>query len=406
MRRTRRHILTGLGALALAGCGGDLIESAAPAMRPARNPAFDAWLAEFRARAPANGIGEATLERGLRDAAFLPGVIERDRSQAEFTRTLEDYLALVATEARIAEGRRLRRRHADLLSGIEARHGVPPEVVTAIWGVESRYGTRMGDIPVVAATATLAFEGRRGAFFERQLLAALRILEARETTADRLVGSWAGAMGHTQFIPTSYAAYAVDFTGDGRRDVWGADPADALASAAAYLERMGWRRGQPWGMEVQAPAGLDGGRGRQRPVADWRAAGVTRAGGGALPDRGAAALIRPEGTRGPAFLAFANFEVLARYNNAVNYVIGVGHLADRIAGGGPLVGAFPPDTFGLTLADRKTLQRRLAAAGFEPGPADGVLGSATRAAIEGYQRAEGLAITGTPSPALLARLAG
>jgi lytic murein transglycosylase len=375
-------------------------------MRPAPNPAFDAWLAGFRTRAAGAGVGEATLARGLRAAGYLPGVIERDRNQTEFTRTLEDYLAIAASDERIATGRQMLRRHAGLLSEIEARYGVPPEVVTAIWGVESRYGERRGDIPVVAATATLAFDGRRGAFFERQLLAALRILDRGDTTPERLVGSWAGAMGHTQFIPTTYQAYAVDFRGDGRRDIWSEDPTDALASAAAYLDRMGWRQGRPWGLEVRAPAALTGARGLTRAVAEWRAAGVTAAGGGALPDHGPAALIRPEGAAGPAFLAFGNFEVLARYNNAVNYVIGVGHLADRLAGAGPLRAGFPPDEFGLTIEDRKELQRRLTAAGFDAGAPDGVIGSGTRAAIEGYQRAQGLPATGEPSRALLARLRG
>ncbi|MFP4570644.1 lytic murein transglycosylase [Rhodosalinus sp.] len=410
MEITRRNLLAGLGAMALTGCGGTggpaLAPRPAPGMQPVANAAFDAWLAGFRARAGGAGLGEAVLARGLREAGYLPGVIERDRNQTEFTRTLEDYLAIAASDDRIATGRQMLRRHAGLLAEIEARYGVPPEVVTAIWGLESRYGDRRGDIPVVSATATLAFDGRRGAFFERQLLAALRILERGDTTPGRLVGSWAGAMGHTQFIPTTYQVYAVDFRGDGRRDIWSEDPTDALASAAAYLDRMGWRRGRPWGLEVRAPAGLAGARGATRAVADWRAAGVTAAEDGALPDHGPAALIRPEGPAGPAFLAFRNFEVLARYNNAVNYVIGVGHLADRLAGAGPLRAGFPPDAFGLTIDDRKALQRELTAAGFDAGAPDGVIGSRTRAAIEGYQRAQGLTVTGEPSRALLARLRG
>ncbi|MFP4305378.1 MAG: lytic transglycosylase domain-containing protein, partial [Rhodosalinus sp.] len=279
MEITRRNLLAGLGAMALTGCGGTggpaLAPRPAPEMQPVANAAFDAWLAGFRARAGGAGLGEAVLARGLREAGYLPGVIERDRNQTEFTRTLEDYLAIAASDDRIATGRQMLRRHAGLLAEIEARYGVPPEVVTAIWGLESRYGDRRGDIPVVSATATLAFDGRRGAFFERQLLAALRILERGDTTPGRLVGSWAGAMGHTQFIPTTYQVYAVDFRGDGRRDIWSEDPTDALASAAAYLDRMGWRRGRPWGLEVRAPAGLAGARGATRAVADWRAAGVT-----------------------------------------------------------------------------------------------------------------------------------
>lgn len=415
MTLTRRSFALGLCSLSLAACvgggglpsGGGASSTPAPGMTPVPNPGYDAWLAGFRARAAGRGISETTLNAAFRSAGFLPGVIERDRNQTEFTRTLEDYLAIAASDERIAKGRAALARHGATLRAIEARYGVEAEVVTAVWGLESQYGERRGDIPVIAALSTLAYDGRRGEFFESQLLAALRILQNGDTTPANMTGSWAGAMGHTQFIPTSYLEYAVDFTGDGRRDIWSDDPSDALASTAAYLSRAGWRRGQPWGIEVRLPQGFDTGltgRGRGQAVERWQALGVTTITGGRLPDHGAGSILIPQGANGPAFLIFNNFNAIARYNNAVNYVIGVGHLSDRLRGGGPIRASFPPDATGLTLADRQEIQRRLTAAGFDTGGADGVVGARTRAAIEGYEAARGLPVTGTPTPDLLRRL--
>lgn len=250
----RRTLVLGLGALSLSACGTAARLTPAPGPAPdmiaVPNAGYDAWVASFRPRAASAGVSQAVIERAFRDAGFLPGVIERDRNQTEFTRTLEDYLSIAASDEKVAQGRAAFDRHRAALSAIEAQYGVEAEIVTAIWGVESNFGTRRGDIPLISALSTLAYDGRRGAFFEPQLVAALKILDRGDTTPDRMVGSWAGAMGHTQFIPTSYQAYAVDFTGDGRRDIWSDDPADALASAAAYLSRSGWRRGNPWATEA------------------------------------------------------------------------------------------------------------------------------------------------------------
>jgi lytic murein transglycosylase len=403
MPLTRRTAALGLLSTVLAACAATGTPVARSTLRPVPNPAFDSWVSAFRGRALSAGIAPSMFDAAFADAGYLPGVVERDRNQTEFTRTLEDYLAIVASEERVAEGRAAFRRERATLNAIETRFGVPAEVVAAIWGVESAFGTRRGDIPVISATATLAFDGRRGAFFEQQLIAALRILQDGDTTPDRMVGSWAGAMGHTQFIPTSFRAYAVDFTGDGRRDIWSDDPTDALASAAAYLDRFGWRSGQPWGVEVTAPAGIAAGREVRRPVSDWAARGVRAIGGGAPPNHGPAALVQPD-PGGPAFLLFSNFTVITRYNNSTSYAIGVGYLSDRIAGDGPLRTPFPPDRFGLTIDDRRELQRGLTRAGFDTGGADGVIGPRTEAAIRDFQRARGLPVTGAPSRDLLAAL--
>ena len=406
MTYQRRSILLGLAALGMTACGRTALSTADapdPALIPRPEPGWQAWVQGFKARAAAAGISPSVTDRAFARAGFLPGVIERDRNQTEVRRTLEDYLQIAAGADKVALGRQEYAARRATFDAIEARFGVPGPVVAAVWGLESRYGTRTGDIPVISAMSTLAYDGRRGAFFESQLIAALRILQAGDTTPEQMLGSWAGAMGHTQFMPASFLENAVDFTGDGRRDIWGPDPTDSLASTANYLARAGWRQGQPWGIEVRLPAGFDTGligRGKDRSTADWAASGVRDARGGTLPDHGAGSVLVPQ-DGGPAFLVYRNFTVISRYNNSVSYVIGVGHLSDRIAGRGPLLGSFPPDANGMTLADRQALQSGLTRAGFNAGTPDGVIGSKTIAAIENFQRARGLPVTGTPTPALV-----
>ena len=338
-------------------------------MRLVPNADFDRWIAAFRGRAAAAGISGGTLDRALATAGYLPGVVNRDRNQIETRRTLEDYLSIATSDERLAQGRAAFARHQATLNAVSSRFGVEPQVVCAIWGLESRYGTRKGDIPVISATATLAFDGRRGAFYESQLLAALRIIERGDTTPERMVGSWAGAMGHTQFIPTSYQSFAVDFTGDGRRDIWGSDPTDSLASTAAYLSRNGWRSGLKWGAE----AGTSGVAGRT---------------------------VRPQ-AGGVGFTVTRNFNVIKTYNNSDFYAIAVGHLSDRLVGGGPLRGSFPPDANGLTKTDRMAVQRGLARRGYDIGTIDGVIGNQTKAAISDFQQSAGLPVTGEATRAVV-----
>lgn len=414
MQSTRRAVTFGLTATVLAACAGGSGPSTGTgsrkpetAMRPVANAGYDAWVASFRTRALAKGISAPTFDSAFRGAGFLPGVVKRDRSQTEFTRTLEDYLAIAASDSRISKGRAALSRHSATLSRIEARYGVEAHVVTAVWGLESYYGERRGDIPVISAVSTLAYDGRRGSFFESQLVAALKILQNGDITPARMTGSWAGAMGHTQFIPTSYLAYAVDLGGDGKRDIWSDDPTDALASTAAYFKRSGWKKGQPWGVEVQLPAGFNTGqtgRGTKRSPAQWGALGVRDMKGRQVPNHGAASIIIPSGAGGPAFMIFNNFSVILRYNNAESYAIGIGHLSDRLIGGAPVQGTFPPDASGFKINDRKELQRRLTAAGFDTQGTDGVIGPNTRSAISAYQKSAGLPATGEPSLELLARL--
>jgi membrane-bound lytic murein transglycosylase B len=375
MTVTRRTFALTLGAFGLAACNSApsaRTSRAKPSglaaeFRPQPNAGYDAWVASFKNRAVGYGLSAATVAAGFRGAGFLPGVIKRDRNQTEFKRSLEDYLSIAASDERIAKGRAAFARHRTTLTVLEAKYGVDAEIICAIWGLESQYGERMGDIPIISSTSTLAFEGRRGVFFEKQLVAALKIIQNGDITANRMVGSWAGAMGHTQFIPTSYEGFAVDFTGDGRRDIWSADPSDALASTAAYLQRNGWARGVKWGSES--------------------------ASGTLQPQAG-----------GPKFATTGNFRAIKRYNNSDAYAIGVGHLSDRIAGAGPLRGQFPPDANGLTKDDRIALQQRLTRRGFDTGGADGVFGPKSKAAVSDYQRSKGLPATGTPSQELLRSL--
>ncbi|MGJ8625970.1 MAG: lytic murein transglycosylase [Sulfitobacter sp.] len=379
MTTSRRTFAIGLAALGLTGCTtggggtfGPRVTSTPSDLQPVPNAGYDAWVAAFKSRAAGQGISQTTLSSAFRGAGYLPGVVKRDRNQTEFSRTLEDYLAIAASDERVSKGRAAFSRHRNILSAIEARYGVSAEIVTAVWGLESFYGERRGDVSVISATSTLAFDGRRGVFFEKQLIEALKILQNGDVSASNMTGSWAGAMGHTQFIPTSYQLFAVDFTGDGRRDIWSDDPSDALASTAAYLAKNGWTRGLKWGGEVGngAPTGS--------PL---------------TPQRG-----------GPTFNVTSNFRVIKRYNNSDNYAIGVGHLADRIGGAGPIRGNFPPDAYGLTKADRVSLQQRLTAKGFDTDGSDGVIGPNSRKAIAAYQSSVGLAATGDPSLELLRRL--
>ncbi|NDV54051.1 lytic murein transglycosylase [Salipiger sp. PrR003] len=367
---------------------------------------FARWLTSFRARARAEGISERTLDVSLRNVALDTDALHKINNQAEFTKTLWAYLGSAVSDTRIENGRAALAQHDQLLRQIESRYGVDRQVVLAIWGMESAYGSHRGTHPVIPALATLAFGSRRGSFFEGQLIDALHIIQNGDTSPEHMTGSWAGAMGHTQFIPSSYRALAVDWTGDGKRDIWSDDPADALASTAHYLAENGWIHGQPWGVEVQLPRGFDyelaGSTGRM--PSDWARLGVVGMDGRPVQDFGSARLLLPAGHRGAAFLTFKNFKVISRYNAADAYVIGVGHLADRIMGGAPIRASWPDDERALTSDERKELQVRLRQAGFDPSGVDGRIGPNTIKALRDYQRAVGVVPDGYASLEVLHRL--
>lgn len=358
---------------------------------------FAVWRKEFRGRALAAGISAGVFDEIMAQATFLPAVVERDRRQDEFSKTIWDYLDKAVSDDRIAAGRKALKTHADLFDKIEAKYGVDRYVVLAIWGLESAFGQVRGDISTVSALATLGYEGRRGAFFEAELITLLTMVQKGDVKPAQLIGSWAGAMGHTQFMPSSYARLAVNFDGKGRANIWDADPTDALASTAAYLAASGWKTGESWGLEVRLPKGFDyalAGNRTQKPLSSWRAMGLRPAAGGDLPEAGWGAVILPGGARGPAFLVYDNFAAIESYNKADAYVIAVGHLADRLRGGAAFVQGWPRDLRVLTLPEKVELQQHLLDKALMSGEADGKIGPLTMAALKAFQRRIGVVADG------------
>jgi membrane-bound lytic murein transglycosylase B len=305
-----------------------------PAASRADRHDFDPWLQELRAEAQKRGIREATLNAALNDLKPLPRVIELDRKQPESTLTYDQYLKLVVPPSRISKGRALLNTHRDLLNQIEKQYGVPPHVIVALWGIESDYGLRTGGFQTIAALATLAHDGRRGAYFRRELLNALRIIDDGHIPANMMIGSWAGAMGQSQFMPSSFLNAAVDFNGDGRRDIW-STLGDVFASTANYLTRAGWHPGEPWGQRVTLPGGLDRALldlNIQKSADAWRELGVRGADGSHLPTSPSrqGSLVVPAEGREPAFLVFHNFRVFLKWNRSTYFALAVGHLSDQI----------------------------------------------------------------------------
>lgn len=355
------------------------------------------WVKDFWPTAKAAGVSRKTYKAALGGFTPDPEVLEKASNQAEFKLEIWEYLDNTVTEKRIVEGRELLATHKNLLDQIERRYGVDRYTVMAVWAMESSYGAVFEDPDKVKGTirslATLAYSGGRLAKYGRQqLVAALKILDRGDVSPSGMVGSWAGAMGHTQFIPTTYQAYAVDFDGDGRRNIWTSLP-DALASTASYLNKMGWRSGETWGYEVVLPKrfNIRAAQKKSRSLAQWQRAGVKRVNGRGFPRGGdSASLFAPAGASGPAFLLIKNFSVIKRYNNANSYALAVGHLADRLHGYDAFVGQWPWAEPPLTANEKTRLQELLSARGYYDGEIDGNIGSGSRAAISAYRQAIGL----------------
>jgi membrane-bound lytic murein transglycosylase B len=368
---------------------------------------FAECLQKLQTLASEEGIAQSVLDDSLASATYEQRVIDADRRQPEFTETLANYLNRRITPERIERGQALMRQHRRLLQRIASEHGVQPQYLLAFWGLESSFGKNFGSIPVVNSLSTLACDERRSEFFTTELMNALRILDRGDVEPRSMVGSWAGAMGHTQFMPSAYLKYGVDGDGDKRIDLWRSVP-DALVSAGSFLQSLGWQPGVRWGREVQLPkqfafdqVGLD----QPRALRAWRELGLKDANGRPLPQEDIeASLLVPAGHRGPAFLVYENFRVIMRWNRSELYALAVGLLAERIAGAPPLRNAPPGDAPRLHRDQVLALQTKLAELGFDTGNPDGVLGPGTRKAIRAFQQSRKLVADGYPDAELLAAL--
>jgi len=381
-------------------------DSEAERTAPAVRQAFAAWVAEFRRQALAEGIGAVTLAAAFDEVRYLPRIIELDRAQPEFTRQVWDYLDTAVSAARVRQGRAQLAEYQSAIEAASRRYGVPAEILVAIWGIESNYGSNFGSFSTIDALATLGYDGRRPDFARSELLAALRILQRGDIDREHMRGSWAGAMGHTQFLPSSFEAYARDADGDGRRDIWGSI-ADVMASTANYLAEAGWRQGEPWGSEVQLPESFDYAQTEldvRRSSQAWLAQGVQGVRDANLPALDQASIIAPAGARGPAFLVGHNFRMIMRYNASTSYALAVARLSERLAGEPELVGDWPRQEPALSRSQVKRLQQRLNARGFDVGAPDGVIGPNTRRGLRDYQRSLGVTPDGFATVGLLERL--
>ena len=358
-------------------------------------------------QAEARGVSRAAFEAAFSGYNYIPKVMELTGKQPEFSQTVQQYIDRRVTAAQAHKGQAMRAEWNQTLTGSQQRWGVQPEFVLAIWGMETNFGGFMGGENTIHALATLTEGGYRPDFFREELLTALRIVSDGHVSAGNMTGSWAGAMGHTQFMPSSFMRYAVDYNGDGRKDIWNSVQ-DALGSTANYLNSFGWRPGETWGYEIKLPSGFNFAAARQlerAPLSQWQAMGIQRVSGKPFPrPTDVARLYTPAGANGPAFLLLPNFEVIKRYNNSDSYALAVGHLADRIIGGGDFATPWPAGDYALTKAQKAELQSLLARAGYDVGTPDGVVGPKTRAAVLAYQSQAGLPADGYISGRLLEAL--
>jgi membrane-bound lytic murein transglycosylase B len=367
---------------------------------------FEEWRSLLRSDAIAAGIDAELFDRTFAGITLDPKIIAADNSQPEFTRPVWEYIDGAVSVSRVAQGRLLKAQHRPTLKAIRSTYAVDHEVLIAIWGMESNYGSNIGSHNVIRSLATLAYDGRRQVFWRSQLLAALQILQAGDGPAQGLIGSWAGAMGQTQFMPTTFSQHAVDFDGDGRRDLWSSAP-DALASAAHYLQASGWDNGQPWGFEVNLPQGFDYALADpevRRSLAQWRALGVNPVRAIDANEQNLATLFLPAGHRGPAFLLLNNFRSILKYNNSTSYALAIGLLSDALDGNPGVQAAWPRNDRQLGRSERIELQELLTRKGYELGPADGIIGANTRKAVRAFQQTLGQPADGYPTQELLVRL--
>lgn len=372
------------------------------------NNNFQSCLANLRSQAITAGVSGTTYDRYTQNLTPDYSVIDKLNYQPEFSTPIWDYLSGLVDEERVELGKQKLAQHRDVLNRASQTYGVPPETIVAVWGVESNFGDISGKYPLLQALGTLSCEGRRQSYFRTEFFATMRILQRGDLTEDQLKGSWAGAFGHTQFMPSTYERLAVDFDGDGRRDLV-SSTADALASTANFLNKAGWQTGMPWGFEVKVPQGMsiDGeGRRSKKALSSWSARGVTRIDGsplvqGALSGNTSAGLMAPAGVNGPVFLVFKNFDAIYSYNAAESYGLAIAHLSDRLKGAGPFVASWPTDDPGTSRAERREIQQFLINRGYDIGAVDGLIGDKTRVAIRQEQTRLGLNPTGRAGQQIL-----
>jgi len=372
-----------------------------------RNAAFDQFVEDLWPEARRKGISPELYRQAFAGVTPDPRIFARQTSQAEFSTPIWSYIDKRVSADRIARGKSMQETHARALQAVERRYGVDKYIVASIWGMETNFGSFTGKMSVIRSLATMAFSGQRKKYGRKQLLGALDILQSGDISLDQFTGSWAGAMGHTQFIPLTYNAYAVDMTGDGKRDIWNSVP-DALGSTANYLKKRGWKNHMPWGWEVRLPRGFNyrmAGKKGTRAVAAWAKLGVKPAGQGRFGVADVRArLLLPVGRHGPAFLVTRNFDAILAYNRSISYALAVAHLGDRLAGKGPFVAKWPTDLKLLSRSDNRELQELLSARGFDTGGTSGTIGPRTRSAISNYQHRIGLTPDGYADARLLERL--
>lgn len=358
---------------------------------------FQQCLAQIKPLALASGIQNDIYDQYTKNLTPDYSVLDKLNYQPEFSTPIWDYLSGLVDDERIALGRSQLNQHQQVLSQIQNRYGVPPEVVVAVWGVESNFGNIVGKYPLLQSLGTLSCEGRRQSYFRGEFFAAIRILQSGDLTENQLIGSWAGAFGQTQFMPSTYERLAVDFDGDGRRDLV-SNTSDALASTANFLKKSGWQTGMPWGFEVKVPSGFifnNEGRRNKKPLSEWLSKGVTRIDGSALvqgniTENTVAGLLMPAGSSGPKFLVFKNFDAIYSYNAAESYALAIAYLSDRLKGNGPIIALWPTDDAGTSRAERREIQTYLISKGYDIGEADGLIGDKTRQAISQEQQKLGL----------------
>ena len=369
---------------------------------------FQSCLANLRSQAVNSGVNASTYDRYTQNLIPDYSVVEKLNYQPEFSTPIWDYLSGLVDDERVRDGQQKIAQYRSVLNQVSQTYGVPAETVVAVWGVESNYGNISGKYPLLQSLGTLSCEGRRQSYFRSEFFAAMRILQRGDLTEDQMKGSWAGAFGHTQFMPSTYERLAVDFDGDGRRDLVSSVP-DALASTANFLKKAGWQTGMPWGFEVKIPQGMSvagESRRNKKPLSYWVAQGLTRADGSAivqgnLTSTTPAGLMTPAGANGPAFLVFKNFDAIYGYNAAESYALAIAHLSDRLQGAGPFLTPWPTDDAGTSRAERREIQRLLLSKGYDIGEADGLIGDKTRQAIQKEQVRLGLNPTGRAGQQIL-----